>query len=255
LTCIKPGADCPNQWRQQGHSGIITAMSTDTNPKQAVLQAYIKSHDILGSLSPANQEKLAASSKLHQWEEGRLIFSQGQEGASFFALCHGTVKVYRSGTDGREAVVKILNPGEIFGEVVLFKQFPYPANALCLNDVVLVEVAKAGLLALLADEAFRLDFIGGLMQKLQYLTGRVYMLGALDVEERFFQYIISSYGIRESYELDLSKKDLAAAIGTVPETLSRLLQRLKVRGTILWEGKELRIDSDTLRFFADEFGQ
>lgn len=232
----------------------MSAMSNENQRRQAVLQAYVKAHGILGGMGPTSQERLSASCRLVQLEEGGAVFHQGQDGRAFYALCSGSVKVYRSGPDGREAVVKIMGPGEIFGEVVMFRPMPYPASAVCLGPTVLVEIEKTGLLALLADEAFRLDFFEVLVRKLEYLTNRVFMLSALDVEERFFQYIISNYGQREHYELDISKKDLASAIGTVPETLSRLLNRLKGRGSVDWEGKNLRIDPAALRYYASETG-
>ena len=221
----------------------------------AVLKAYIKSSELLGTLSAEHQERLAGSSRLKQLDEGQYVFRQGDSGQALFVLCRGSVKVFRTSPDGREAVVKILGPGEIFGEAMLFHSVPYPASALCLDPTALIEIDRGRLLALLEEATFREDFIRILMEKLQYLNQRVYMLGALDVEERFFLYIISNYGIRDEYELDLSKKDLASAIGTVPETLSRLLNRLKVRGILAWEGNRFSIERQTVEYFAQELGQ
>jgi CRP/FNR family transcriptional regulator len=223
--------------------------------QQAVLRAYIKSSELLGTLSAEHQERLAAGARLRQFDSGEFVFSQGTEGRAFFVLCRGSVKVYRTSPDGREAVVKILGPGEIFGEVILFRPMPFPASAVCLAETALIEIDRGRLLGLLEDSAFRLDFIGILMEKLAYLNQRVYMLGALDVEERFFLHIISNYGVQDEYELDLSKKDLAAAIGTVPETLSRLLNRLRSRGTIAWEGNRFSIDRATTEFYLQDLRQ
>jgi CRP/FNR family transcriptional regulator len=231
------------------------ANSGASGRQQAVLRAYIKSNELLGKLSSEHQERLAIGSRLRQMDEGQFVFNQGTEGNHFYALCRGSVKVYRTSPDGRDAVVKILGPGEIFGEVILFRPIPYPANALCLAETALIEIDRSRLLAMLEESGFRLDFIAVLMEKLQYLNQRVYMLGALDVEERFFLHIISNYGILDEYELDLSKKDLASAIGTVPETLSRLLNRLKARGTIAWEGNRFSIDRATTEYFAQDLRQ
>ncbi len=220
-----------------------------------VLKAYIRSNELLGKLSAESQDRLASGSRLKQMDDGQFVFRQSETGNGFFALCRGSVKVYRTSPDGREAVVKILQPGEIFGEVILFRPSAYPANARCLGETALIEIDRVHLLSMLEDTAFRLDFIGILMEKLQYLNQMVYMLGALDVEERFFLHIIANYGIQDEYELDLSKKDLASAIGTVPETLSRLLNRLRVRGTLSWEGNRFSIERETVEYFAEDLRQ
>ena len=62
-----------------------------------------------------------------------------------------------------------------------------------------------------------------------------------DVEDRFFDFLEEHYGRREDYRIPLTKKDVAAAIGTIPETFSRLLLRLKEQGTGSWEGERLRL--------------
>lgn len=221
----------------------------------SVRRAFIQNHDILGHLGAASQEALAASSRLVQLEDGQFVFRQGDEGQSFFAICRGSIRVYRQGPDGREAVVKILQPGEIFGEVVIFQDVPYPANARCLEDCSLIQVDKPVLLELLGEARFRLDFIATLLEKLHYLSKRVYFLSALDVEERFFRYLIDEYGESGEYDMDLSKKDLASAIGTVPETLSRLIQRLRSRGLISWEGRHLSVHPGVLADFAARDGE
>ena len=65
-----------------------------------------------------------------------------------------------------------------------------------------------------------------------------------DVEERFFRFLNEHYGRKNSYTISISKKDLAAAIGTIPETFSRLIQRLTRRGILRWEGNSLEIPGD-----------
>ena len=69
-------------------------------------------------------------------------------------------------------------------------------------------------------------------------TERILSLTSRDVEERFFAFLEEQYGRRERYTIPMSKKDVAAAIGTIPETFSRLLQRLKAEG-LHWDGEEL----------------
>ena len=79
------------------------------------------------------------------------------------------------------------------------------------------------------------------MRKQRYLAERVRHLISCDVEERFFLFLEQQYGRREQYSIALSKRDFAAAIGTIPETFSRLLLRLREQGRIRWEGRTLTL--------------
>jgi CRP-like cAMP-binding protein len=77
------------------------------------------------------------------------------------------------------------------------------------------------------------------MRKQRYLADRILYLTGHDVEERFFLFLGEQFGRRDKYRIRLSKKDIAAAIGTIPETLSRLLLRLREEEKIRWEGENL----------------
>ena len=96
---------------------------------------------------------------------------------------------------------------------------------------------------LLDNPDFRREFMGFLMKKQRYLTQRILYLTAFDLEERFFRFLQERYGKHYFYEITLSKKDFASAMGTIPETFSRLIQRLGKRGLIEWKGNSLSIVS------------
>ena len=82
------------------------------------------------------------------------------------------------------------------------------------------------------------------MAKQRYLTERIQELTTKDVEHRFFTFLRSQYGEQEIIRTPLSKKDIAAAIGTTPESLSRLILRLHDDQIIDWQGREIRILTD-----------
>ncbi len=218
-----------------------------TQSQAMVRQALIKAHDILGKLNNEAQLELGQGCKLKMIEADSYVFRQGDDGDSFYGLCRGAVRVFKQSPEGREATVKILTAGEIFGEAIMFRRIPYPADALVLEDASLLEIPRELFMRLMHNEGFRSDFFMAIMSKLDYLTRRVYFLTALDVEDRFFNYLFEQYGKLASYRISTSKKDIAAAIGTVPETFSRLLQRLKAKGEISWEGDELQLSQQVFK--------
>jgi CRP/FNR family transcriptional regulator len=87
-------------------------------------------------------------------------------------------------------------------------------------------------------------FIGTIFAKLRYLTEEIHYLSSHDVEDRFFRFLINNYGKKNKYEITIQKKDIASAIGTIPETFSRLILRLSKMGIIEWEKNTLIIKND-----------
>jgi CRP/FNR family transcriptional regulator len=161
-----------------------------------------------------------------------------------FLLTDGNVQLHKNTEDGREVVIRIVKPGEVFAEVVLFEKERYPVSARAVTQAELLVFPREGIHRLLKEENFRNGFIGLLMAKQRYLAGRIQELTTQGVEQRFFTFLRSQYGEKEIIHTPLSKKDIAAAIGTTPESLSRLIQRLQEEKVIEWQGKEIRILSN-----------
>jgi CRP-like cAMP-binding protein len=197
--------------------------------------AILSAAEFFRGISERSLRALAGACIAKRVEKRRVLFQEGQEGDSLYILAEGAVQLHKSAEDGREVVLRTLKPGEIFGEVVLFEARRYPASAVALAPSVVLRLTRLQVDCLLADDRFRGDFIAMLMRKQRYLAERILYLTTRDVKDRFFDFLAEQYGEREVYRIPLSKKDVAAAIGTIPETFSRLLLRLKEEGTGSWE--------------------
>jgi CRP-like cAMP-binding protein len=208
----------------------------------ANIEKILNDSELFKGLSDTAKKKIASMGTIVTINQNKMIFFEGEKGSSFYLLVEGSIRLFKSAPDGREITVKLAVPGEIFAEVILFEIDHYPVSATALSDSVLFSINRASFYSLLDNADFRNEFITMLMKKQRYLAGRIVYLTAYDVEERFFRFLDEHYGKHASYEISISKKDLAAAIGTIPETLSRLIQRLTLRGIIKWEGNRLELD-------------
>jgi CRP-like cAMP-binding protein len=101
-------------------------------------------------------------------------------------------------------------------------------------------IPRADFLRLLDNRAFRSDFLAALMRRMRYLADRIAQLSGTDPAERLARFLAERYGRRDRLHVTLSKKDIAAAIGVTPETLSRLIQRLESAGDLTWRGRDMR---------------
>ena len=175
------------------------------------------------------------------FKKREMLFLEGEPGDSVFLLATGSIQLFKSTPEGKEVVIKLVKPGEIFAEVILFERERYPVSAIAVADSQVCLFPKKPFYALLDQDSFRNDFIRMLMQKQRYLVDQILNLSAADVEQRFWQFLKNHYGEKEEYSISLTKKDVAAAIGITPETLSRLILRLKIEEKLTWEGDHVRL--------------
>lgn len=201
----------------------------------------LEESDFFRTLSAAGRRAVASICVPKVLRKREILFVEGEQGHSMYILAQGTVQIFKSSEDGKEVVIKLLRPGEIFGEVVLFEQDRFPVSACALTPAQVFLLPRKQFDCLLQEEAFRRDFIAMLLSKQRYLAERIFRLSALDVEQRFFHFLREHFGEREEYSIDITKRDVAAAIDALPETLSRLLLKLRDDGTASWDGQTLRV--------------
>jgi CRP-like cAMP-binding protein len=205
------------------------------------IQALLEHSDFFRALSPARRRAVAGICIPKTLRKRETLFHEGDTGHSMYLMAQGVVQLFKTSAEGKEVVIKLVRPGEIFGEVVLFQEDRFPVSACALTAVQVYLLPRRQFDLLLDDEEFRREFIGMLLAKQRFLAEQIFRLSALDVEQRFFHFLREQYGEREEYLVDVTKRDVAAAIDALPETLSRLLLKLKEEGAVQWEGESLRV--------------
>jgi CRP-like cAMP-binding protein len=186
-------------------------------------------------ISRESKEALSKFCMTVERPKNTVLFREGEPGEAMHLLARGRVSLHKLSPDGREVVIKVIKPGEVFAEVVLFEKKFYPVTAVALTDILAFRILRRDLLNLLRQEDFRNDFIAMLLRKQRYLADKIQQLTSQDVEQRLRTFLLEQYGERERIQAEINKKQLAAAIGATPETLSRLLQDLKSRKLLVWK--------------------
>ena len=172
------------------------------------------------------------------------LFREDEPGEAMFLLARGRVSLHKITPDGREIVIKVIKPGEVFAEAIMFEKKVYPVTGIALTEVLVFKLMRRDLLNLLRQEDFRNDFIAMLLRKQRYLADKIQQLTSQDVEQRLRAFLIEQYGERSQINVEINKKQLAGAIGSTPETLSRLLQDLKLRKVLVWKQGVINVASE-----------
>ena len=201
--------------------------------------SLLKKNDLFRELSLSSIEAIKGICKVKKIQKNAHLFFEGDKGESVFLLIMGNIELYKTRADGNKVVVRIIDPGEIFAEVILFENDRYPVNARAIHSSEVYVISKIKFFTLLEKAEFRTDFIRVLMKKQRYLTEQLVERSRDSAEIRFIKFLEKQYGKRTVYHLTFKQKDIAAAIDTNPETLSRVLLKMKKEGYIRVTGKKI----------------
>ncbi len=200
---------------------------------------------LFGGLPPGQLRELALILVAQTIPKGHTIFLEGDEGAGFYVVAAGRVKIFKLSRDGKEQILHVFGPYEPFGEVPVFAGQRFPANAEALDDSRLFFFPRAGLLELIQRHpALALNMLAVLSRRLRQFTVLVEDLSLKEVPARLAAYFLvlsERADGADTVALDLTKGQLAALLGTIPETLSRVLTRLGKNGFIAADGTRITL--------------
>ena len=194
------------------------------------------------NLDKKYSDRLINLGKACKYTKGDYIFLEGDDAEHFCVAVEGIIKIIKTDINGIETVIRvIIDKGELFAEAAIFDMAYYPISAVAISDCTILKIPNKDFSTMLNDPIFSRQFIQNLMNKLKYLTERIVYLTAMSVEERFFRFLINHYGVKYEYNTEMSKKDTALIIGTIPETFSRLLNKLSKKNILIWNNNTIEV--------------
>jgi CRP/FNR family transcriptional regulator len=201
-------------------------------------------------------EDLSAIVEEPLFRKGQSIFSEGDEGTGFYVVASGRVKVFKLSPEGKEQILHILGPGEPFGEVPVFAGQHFPASAEALEESRLFFFPRASIVRLIRkNPGLALNMLAVLSRRLRVFASLIEDLSLKEVPGRLAAYLLflsSKDRGSTDLELTITKGQLASLLGTIPETLSRILGKMSAQGLIETDGRKITLlDPEGLATLAE----
>jgi CRP/FNR family transcriptional regulator len=194
---------------------------------------------------PANAvERLASDSITREHSRGDIIFSQGDPATGFYLLTEGRVKIFKISLDGKEQILHIFSPGNLFGEAAVFSGGSFPADAMAIEKSRTLTVPQASLKEVLNENPLlAMNMLAVLSARLRQFSELIENLSLKEVPARLATYLVlmAAGTGSDTVHLDITRNQLASMLGTIPETLSRILSRMTSSNIIQVNGREIRI--------------
>ena len=206
-------------------------------------------------LSDQSLDRLLAGSTVSWFDDGAVLFLQGESADRFYVLLEGWVKLYRLTENGDQALMTVVAPGETFAEAAVFANAQFPVCAEVVEGASVLVLGRRDLTAALAtDPQIALAMLASLSLRLRHLVGRIEQLQVRSAPQRLgaflLQLCVEATGSAR-VELPFSKALLAQRLGMRPETLSRSLATLRAQGVERSGGSITIEDIHRLRDFCE----
>ncbi len=191
--------------------------------------ALLRNHPLFGELPADVLERLGSYMTRKAVPRGTAIFAKGDPGTGLMGVLSGTVKISVLSADGREVVLNVIHPGEIFGEIALLDGRPRTADASAMTDCELVVIDRRDFVPFLRTQSdVLLKFIDILCLRLRYTSEQVEELMFLELPARLAKTLIRLSSEPSESASDrkivITQREIGQMIGMSRESTNRQLR-------------------------------
>ena len=215
----------------------------------------LKKIDLFKNLSDGDLKELGPYIVAATFRKKEEIFSEGDQPEWFYIVSRGKVKITKLSHEGKEIILELISPTDIFGGVAVLRNFPYPANAVAMEDTEVIKISRKNLMRLV-DRFPNLMYCIALQlgDRMKSSYDSLKNIALERVEARIAALLLKLAGkvgseTKEGLLIDmrLTKQDVADMVGTTVETSIRTFSKFKKQGLLADKGGKILIkDRDGL---------
>jgi CRP/FNR family transcriptional regulator len=215
--------------------------------RRAALVNTLRGCRLFSGLPLPDLETIAGITVTKSLEKGDYLFHEGESSEGFYIVQRGAINVHRVNAAGKEQVIHVFRAGESFAEATVASAGGYPADARALEPTQILLVSRSGFLALVGRQPeLALRMLSSMSIHLRTLVGQLEDMTLKDVETRLANWLVKRCPNPEgrtpvTIELTVTKRVLAAELGTVSETFSRTLAKLREQKLLAVHAKTMTV--------------
>lgn len=216
----------------------------------------VKIQPLFSNLPDSIFNRVIETAQARSYPKGRMIFQRGDRADYFYVVLDGWVKVFRQTPDGDEALLNIFSRGDMMAEAAAFMGAGYPASAEVVDDCRLVALESKRVISMVKEDPnVALSMLASMSRHLHFLIHEVECLKTRTASQRLIAFLLRRC-LNESgpcvFELPYDKNLIATRLGIQPQSLSRLLGRLREFGVTTEQNAVHIEDIARLREFVPE---
>ncbi|OFX20543.1 MAG: Crp/Fnr family transcriptional regulator [Bacteroidetes bacterium GWA2_31_9] len=207
----------------------------------------LKQYSIFKSLTDYELEELIFEDNCNSYKKGQIVYHEGNRARGFYFVNSGIIKVFKTGFEGKEQIIRFAKAGDIIGYRSVLSGENVCTSAKVNEDAVLCFINSESLFFLLKHNSqFAIDLLKLVSNELGEANVFITEIAQKTVKERLAEtilYLKSSFGIdNENYlNINLTREELANIIGTATESVIRLLSDFKNENLIEIKGRKIKL--------------
>ncbi len=208
------------------------------------IQDFLARVPLFNELGSDELDNIAAGTTEVHAARGDVVFHRGDPCVGFHTVVYGQIKLMFVSPMGNEKVVRIIGPGDSFGEALMFMDKAYIVSAQALADTLLLHVEKSVLFEELERRpGLARKMLGGLSQRLHALITDVEAYSLRSGTQRVIGFLLKGEAAEDGHQfrLETSKTVIASRLNLTPEHFSRILHDLNANGLIQVKGRDITI--------------
>lgn len=238
--------------QRQGRADRVAKAGVKTEPTPDKLGLLLLS-DLFRDLPEEHKRRVEEMTVMTRCERGRTIYTPGESGEALFLLKQGKVHIYRLSPDGKKLLIGVVGPGMLFGDMAVTGQRMLDSFAEAVEDSLLCVMSRHDV----EDFILRYPVVGIrlvdiLARRVRELEARLEESSLSDMRSRVAAVLLRRYAQEGADAVTITHQELADAVGTYRETVTRTLGELQDMGLVALKRRRIRItDTTGLRELVD----
>lgn len=207
----------------------------------------LQSIPLFSELDSEQINKVNEISEVIHLSKNEILFLEEDFYKGFFIQLQGSVKIYKTSSEGKESVVHLIHPFSVYADIPLFEGKNYPTSAQAIDKGLALFIPKDSFINLIKENhQISLKMLAGFAKRLKSMVIQIDDFQNKEVKNRLAKYLldeINNNEIKNLYEpvinLNVPKSTIASYLGTITETLSRTFNKLQNENIIRVEGKKI----------------
>ena len=215
------------------------------------------SHHLFRHLKDEEIREISLNKTTETYKRASIIYQEGNRMKGFFCVQKGIVKIYKTGVDGKEQIIRFAQPGDIIGYRSIVSNEPACTTTEVLEDTILCHIPADILMNLVKTNGeFSVELMKLICKELGEANSYITDIAQKTVKGRLAEILIhleDDFGVdaEKNLNISLTREELSNIVGTATESIIRLLSEFKTRGQIKLSGRKIKIlDKPGLKFIA-----
>jgi CRP/FNR family transcriptional regulator len=188
------------------------------------------------------------------------IFNEGDPSDKFYLVAEGSVKVLKHTVMGKDIILEMMSPGDIFGGVAVLDKKPFPASAQAMESTTVIRISRQNLLKIMEDyPTLKLDIVKYFSNKLRDAHEMLKNIATERVERRIASLLLKlsekvgmDDGKYRRIDIPLTRQEISEMVGTTVETCIRTMSKFQKMGVIKSSDGRIMVKVNPLQKYIEE---